>query len=149
MRKTHLIFLLILFSIFLYSEDEIIRKKMPLKAAVFSCIMPAGGQLYNGKLLKSGFVFVIEGSFIGLAIHHHNKAEKYYDRYKASLSVSDYSEYVKYYEKRQSDLFWIGTIIFLSAIDAYVDAHLFNFEEKKNKIHLKFEHNMIGLAYNF
>ncbi len=131
------------------SADEKIIEKKPLKAAVLSCFIPAGGQFYNGKFVKSGFVFALEGSFIGLAVYHHTKAEDYYDRYRTSLSESDYSEYVKYYEKRQSDFFWVGTIVFLSAIDAYVDAHLFNFEEKKNKIHLKFENNMIGLSYNF
>jgi hypothetical protein len=91
----------------------------------------------------------MEGSFIGLATFHHLEAEKYYDKYKVSLSETDYNEYVKYYERRQSDFFWVGTIIFLSAIDSYIDAHLFDFEEKKNKIHLKFEDNTVGLSYNF
>ena len=148
MRKILLIIFLTLILISLLAEEKIITKK-PLKAAVLSCFIPGGGQLYNGKYLKSGFVFAVEGSFIGLAAYHHLEAEKYYDRYKVSLSETDYNEYVKYYEKRQSDFFWVGAIIFLSAIDAYVDAHLFDFEEKKNKIHLKFENNTVGLVYNF
>ncbi|NQT65014.1 MAG: hypothetical protein HQ554_02435, partial [FCB group bacterium] len=123
--------------------------KQPLKAAALSCFFPGGGQLYNGKYLKSGFVFAVEGSFIGLAVYHHLEAENNYDKYKISLSETDYKEYEKYYNKRQSDFFWVGTIIFLSAIDAYIDAHLFDFEEKKNKIHLKFENNTVGLVYNF
>jgi len=133
------------------SADEKIIEKKPLKAAVLSCVIPAGGQFYNGKYIKSGFVFALEGSFIGLAVYHHLEAEKYYNRYKINPDINSdyYKEYVKYYEKRQSDFFWVGAILFLSAIDAYVDAHLFNFEEKKNKIHLKFENNMIGLSYNF
>ena len=148
MRNLLLSISLILIFTSLSADEEILVKK-PLKAAVLSCFIPGGGQLYNGKFVKSGFVFALEGSFISLALYHHTKAEDYYDKYRVSLSESDYSEYVKYYNKRQSDFFWIGTIIFLSAIDAYVDAHLYNFEEKKNKIHLKFENNMIGLSYNF
>lgn len=154
MRKLLLIVFLIFILTSLTAEEKII-KKQPLKAAVLSCFIPGGGQLYNGKYLKTGFVLAVEGSFIGLAAYHHLEAEKYYDKYKVSFSNSEsnsdyyYIEYEKYYEKRQSDFFWIGTIIFLSAIDAYVDAHLFDFEEKKNKIHLKFENNTVGLVYNF
>ena len=148
MRKILSIILLTLFLTSLLAEGEI-RKKQPLKAVALSCLFPGGGQLYNGKIIKCGFVLAVEGSFIGLAAYHHLEAEKYYDRYRVSLSASDYTEYVKYYNKRQSDFFWVGTIIFLSAIDAYVDAHLFDFEEKKNKIHLKFENNTVGLVYSF
>ena len=148
MRKILLIIFLILILISLTAEEKVIAKQ-PLKAAILSCFIPGGGQLYNGKYLKTGFVLAVEGSFIGLAAYHHLEAEKYYDKYRISELDSDYNEYVKYYERRQSDFFWIGTIIFLSAIDAYVDAHLFDFEEKKNKIHLKFENNTIGLSYNF
>ncbi len=148
MRKILLIIFLILLLASLPAEEEIV-KKQPLKAAILSCIIPGGGQLYNGKYLKSGFILTVEGSFIGLALYHHLEAEEYYDRYKFSLSDSDYNEYVKYYERRQSDFFWVGTVIFLSAIDAYIDAHLFDFDEKKNKIHLKFENNTVGLVYNF
>ncbi len=148
MRKIFLIVFLVLILTSLLAEGEI-RKKQPLKAVALSCLFPGGGQFYNGKFIKSGFVLAVEGSFIGLAAYHHLEAEKYYDKYRVSLSETDYNEYVKYYERRQSDFFWIGTIIFLSAIDAYVDAHLFDFEEKKNKIHLKFENNTIGLSYNF
>ena len=148
MRKILLIIFLTLILISLSAEEKVI-KKQPFKAAVLSCFIPGGGQFYNGKYIKSGFILALEGSFIGLAAYHHLEAEKYYDKYKVSLSETDYNEYVKYYERRQSDFFWIGTVIFLSAIDAYVDAHLFDFEEKKNKIHLKFEDNIIGLSYNF
>ena len=147
----HKIFLIIFLVLILssLSAEEVALKKYPLKAVALSCLIPGGGQFYNGKFIKSGFVVAVEGSFIGLAAYHHLEAEKYYDKYEVSKLETDYNEYVKYYERRQSDFFWIGTIIFLSAIDAYVDAHLFDFEEKKNKIHLKFEDNTIGLSYNF
>ena len=141
MRKLLIIISTILIFTSLLADEENIKKK-PLKAVALSCIFPGGGQLYNGKYLKSGFVFALEGSFISLAIYHHTKAEDYYDK-------DNYTEYKNYYEKRQSDLFWIGAIIFLSAIDSYVDAHLFDFEEKKKKIHLKFEDNAVALVYNF
>jgi len=150
MRNVFLVMLLFLIITSVFAEDSS-SKKYPLKAAALSCFIPGGGQLYNGKLVKSGFVFALEGSFIGLALYHHLEAEKNYDEYELDPdnNYANYKEYVNYYEKRQSDLFWIGTIIFLSAIDAYVDAHLFDFDDKKNKIHLKFEENTVSLSYNF
>ncbi len=144
-----LIIIVFIFILTSLSAEEVILKKYPLKAAAFSCFIPGGGQFYNGKLLKSGFIFALEGGLIGLAAYHHLEAEKYYDKYEISLFESDYNEYVNYYEKRQSDFFWIGMVAFLSAIDAYVDAHLYDFEEKKNKIHLKFEDSTFSLVYNF
>ena len=148
MRNLLIILFLFLLLTSLFAEEEFV-KKQPLKAAALSCLIPGGGQLYNRKFVKSGLVFAVEGSLIGLAAYHHLEAENSYDKYEVSLLESDYNEYVKYYEKRQSDFFWIGTVIFLSAIDAFVDAHLFDFQDKKKKIHLKFEDNAVGLAYNF
>lgn len=150
MRKVILVVLLALTITSICAEDVPV-KKHPLKAAALSCLIPGGGQFYNRKLVKSGFVLALEGGFIGLALYHHLEAEDNYDKYALDPdnNLANYEKYVDYYEKRQSDLFWIGTIIFLSAIDAYIDAHLFDFEEKKKKIHLKFEDNTVGLVYNF
>jgi hypothetical protein len=56
---------------------------------------------------------------------------------------------VDYYNKRQSDFWWAGIVIFLSTIDAYVDAHLYDYEDTKQKIRLKFDENMLSLEYKF
>ncbi|MCF7859478.1 MAG: hypothetical protein K9N07_09200 [Candidatus Cloacimonetes bacterium] len=130
------------------AEEENTRK-IPLKAATLSIFIPGGGQFYNEKYVKSGFVLALESGLIGLALYDNNQAEKFYAKYQTSMQENDYDQYVNYYEKRQSDFFWIGMVVFLSMIDAYVDAHLYDFEEKKNKIHLKFEDQTLSLVYNF
>ena len=143
-----MIFLITLFCC-TFAEEIEVKKKKPFKAAALSLFIPGGGQLYNSAYLKSIGVMVLETSMIGLAVYHHFKAEDYYDKYRISENENDYNDYLDYYYKRQSDLWWLGAVVFLSTIDAFVDAHLFNFEEKKNKIHLKFENNMISLSYKF
>ncbi|MDO9578228.1 MAG: DUF5683 domain-containing protein [Candidatus Cloacimonadales bacterium] len=136
-------------------EKDSIQTKIPFKAAALSFFIPGGGQFYNENYLKSAAVFALEGSLIALAAYHYSESERYYDKSKDSLSYTYdqrrkyYGQYVNYYEKRQSDFWWLGTVIFLSTIDAYVDAHLFDYDDRKNKIHLKFENNMISLQYNF
>ena len=149
MRKLMIsVFLIILF-VHAFGEEVELKTKKPFKAAALSLCIPGGGQFYNGAYLKSTGVLMLESGMIGLAVYHHFKAEDYYDKYRISESENDYNDYLNYYYKRQSDLWWLGTVVFLSTIDAFVDAHLFNFEEKKNKIHLKFEDNVISLSYHF
>jgi len=153
MRKTViLLFLLLLGFSFLMADHSVEKEpanKVPMKAAALSIFIPAGGQFYNESYWKASGVFVLEGSLIGLAIYHHLKSEDYFKISKNNSNPYYYDQYVKFYNKRQSDFWWLGTVIFLSTIDAYVDAHLFNFEENKKKIHLKFEDNMLSLQYNF
>ena len=143
MRKLLISIFLILLSIHAFGEEVEIKTKKPFKAAALSLIIPGGGQLYNGAYLKSTGVLVLESSMIGLAAYHHFKAEDSYDQYKISGNEDDYNDYLDYYYKRQSDLWWLGVVVF------FVYAHLLNFEEKKNKIHLKFEDNIVSLSYHF
>ena len=146
MNKLILLVLILFISSLIFAEEV---TKKPFKAAALSFFIPGAGQLYNEAYLKSGIVIALEGSLIGLAMYHNSKAEYYYDKYKLTASEDQYNLYLDYYYKRQSDFWWVGVVVFLSTIDAFVDAHLFNFEEKKNKIHLKFEDNVISLSYSF
>ncbi len=139
MRKYLLIIIFLAFCSFIFADEV---KKNPIKSATLSLFIPGAGQFYNEQFIKSGVIIALESSFAGLAIYHHLEAEKYYDK-------GDLNNYDKYYYKKQNDLWWLGTIIFLSTIDAFVDAHLFDFEEKKKKIHLKFSNNALSLSYNF
>lgn len=123
--------------------------KIPMKAAVLSLFIPGCGQYYNESYWKATGILALEGGLIGLAIYHNYKSDEYYDKFLNTESPTYYSEYIKFYDKRQSDFWWIGTVIFLSTIDAYVDAHLFDFDKKKSKLHLIFEENMLSLQYKF
>jgi len=135
--------------LFLFAVLNAEVEKKPLKAAALSTLIPGGGQLYNQNYWKSGAVFILESSLIGLAVYHHLEAEKYYENYQLSNDTDDYENYLNSSNEQQSYLFWLGTIIFLSAGDAFVDAHLTDFEKKKKKLHLKFEDNILSLSYQF
>lgn len=124
-------------------------EKKPLKAAALSVLLPGGGQYYNEKKLKSALVLSGEAILVGLSYYQHYKSEDYYDKYEKTLNESYYNKYLDYYYKKQNTLWWLGASIFLSALDAYVDAHLFNFEEKKRQIHLKFDNKMLGISFKF
>jgi len=141
--------LLIIIMVITFSCSALENGKKPLKAAALSFFAPGVGQLYNESYLKFGLVCAVETSLIGLTIYHHFKAEDYYNKYEMIENEEYYSKYSDYYYKKQNDLWWLGVTIFLSTVDAYVDAHLYNFEENKKKIHLKFDGQSIGFIYNF
>ncbi len=124
-------------------------KYNPLKAAMLSAFIPGGGQFYNDKKLKS---FLVAGGEITLALklsYDLDKKNYYYNKYKKTQSQIDYQNFVKYYEKKQSDIFWLGFYIILSATDAFVDAHLYNFNSEKNKIKILFGKNKLEVKYEF
>jgi len=43
----------------------------------------------------------------------------------------------------------MGITLAFSTLDAYIDAHLSNFKEEKEKIHIRFEEETLLLEYNF
>ena len=151
MKKVNIIFLIILISFPLISQEIVYREavKKPLKAAALSFFIPGAGQFYNESYWKCAAVVAIEGSLIGLYTYHFIKENDYYDKYEKTLDTKYYDKYTDYYNKRQNDLWWLGTAIFLSTLDVFVDAHLFNFEENRDKIHLKFEDKKLILSYRF
>ena len=141
MRKT--IFLLIFLIIIKTAwSEEISQNKKAFKAAALSVLIPGGGQFYNESYWKFGGICFLETSLIGLTVYHHQQSQKFYDDYVVSQNSDDYENYLNFYDKRQSDLFWLGTTVFLSALDAFVDA-------QKKKIHLRFGENAFILSYKF
>ncbi len=124
-------------------------EKKPFKAAALSFFLPGGGQLYNESYLKFGIFAATECSIIGYAFYHYQKSEDYYDQFIATGDETYYNQYLDYYYKRQNDYWWLGVTIFLSTIDAYVDAHLYNYEKTKKKVRLKFEKSALLISYEF
>jgi hypothetical protein len=105
----------------------------PTGALLRSMVFPGWGQLCNRKYIKSLVVMAGEGYCIVQAIRHWDLANQAYDRFvqtddsdsRKSLYYYDYD----YYQDRRNLFLWLsGVAIFLSMIDAYVDAHLANFD---------------------
>ena len=124
--------------------DPGIAKKRANRAALLSTVLPGAGQFYNKKYWK---IPILYGGFIalGYAIEFNNR---YYKTFKTaykyrvdgdSTTIDDYENIYpdneallvrKDYYRRTRDLFWIITagVYVLNIIDAYVDAHLADFD---------------------
>ncbi len=148
----HILIILILLMTLSIPLSAFDTGRSSLKAGLLSAALPGGGQFYNHAYVKSAVFLASEATFVGLAIYHTNQINYYYDKANnaASGNYSFYQgEYQLNYNRRQSDYFWIGATVFLSIIDAYVDADLYNFDKKRKEIHLKYEDEKIGLELKF
>jgi hypothetical protein len=149
MRYLCLLLLIFTVSSALFAFDT---GRSSLQAGLYSAILPGSGQFYNHAYAKSAIFFASEATFVSLAFYHTNRINYYIDKAN-NAAPGDYSNYQRLYQlnytRRQNDYWWIGTTVFLSIIDAYVDADLYNFDQKKKEIHLKYEDQKIGLELKF
>ena len=95
------------------------------KTAFYLSVVPGGGQLYNGKILKGSLVFALE-SFAMYSWLENAKIYRDYDLINKPLSKN------RYLEKRNKYAWWVIFIYFYSMIDAMVDAHLSPFDQIMN-----------------
>jgi len=122
------------------TQDSVfVMSKSPWGAVLRSAILPGWGQFYNESYWK---IPVIWGGIGALAygwVDRNKLTVKYRDLYNKSLlesenGKSEYKQLREFY-KDQRDLFavFMGLAYFLNLVDAYVDAHLFDFDVSKNK----------------
>jgi len=93
-------------------------KKSPKGAMIRSLILPGWGQFYNGKWFKG---IVIGGTEIGLVIDAVIQNQM-------AVRAADQLEREFYQENRSLAIWWLGAAILYSITDAFVDAHLYDFD---------------------
>ena len=149
MKRFSVVLLLILLCSCIFAQPV---KKNPNKAALCS-IFPGGGQIYNEAYIKAGAIIGIQTYLIITAIHNDAKVQDYKDKINSTsdeILLAEYRNKQKQYkEKRTRDFWWMGITLAFSTLDAYIDAHLSNFKEEKEKIHIRFEEETLLLEYNF
>ena len=103
-------------------ESNAIKKtlKNPTCAMIKSATIPGWGQFYNEKVFKGIIIAGIETSLVANAVIQNQYAQ-------ASTS---YLEREFYRDNRGLSIWWLTGVILYSVADAYVDAHLFEFDEK-------------------
>lgn len=148
-KVIYAIILVLLCTVQLYAQSP----KSPTRAALYSAVLPGGGQIYNHAYAKAGVVWGVQAYLIGRAIVHDDKVDEY--RNKRDKTSDEYlkmyydTKLQDYKEMRTSDFWWMGATTILSVLDAYVDAHLSNFDAEKARIHLLFDDDKLTLQYRF
>jgi len=100
-------------------------KPSPAGAAIRSLLFPGWGQIYARQPLKAVIYGGIQQGFM-YGVYHEHKLHQYYK------SIGDASR-ADFYENNRNRMGWYLTAaLILSVMDAYVDAHLYNFDVSKN-----------------
>ncbi len=114
--------------------DSLLERKSPMGALLRSVAFPGWGQFYNRKYFKSLVVFGAEAAFITMAAVDWSRMNKHKKNFQNPDNPERYWEFeqFEFYEDRRNLFLWVTSgIIFLSMFDAYVDAHLYNFDKEK------------------
>jgi hypothetical protein len=114
--------------------DTTLETKSPTGALLRSVAFPGWGQFYNRKYFKSAVVFGAETTFITLAAIEWGRMNEHKRNFQNPDHPDRYWEFeqFEFYEDRRNLFLWITAgIVFLGMFDAYVDAHLYNFDREE------------------
>ena len=116
-------------------------RKSPTTAVLLSAVLPGAGQFYNESYWKIPLIGGLIGYFGYEYFRQNNLYKDYRDRYAESqtpqapsgdLSLKTLREF---YRDQRDDFVWYFTIVYvLNLVDAYIDAHLFDFDVKDEKL---------------
>lgn len=116
------------------NDSGFVMQKSPMGALLRSAVLPGWGQFYNESYWKVPIIWGVSAWFVYFWIDRNDNYKIYQNLYNISLTESsngnsDYKRLRDFY-RDDRDLFaiYIGLTYFLNLIDAYVDAHLFDFD---------------------
>ena len=119
-------------------DSTFVMKKAPWGAVGRSALLPGWGQFYNESYWKIPIFWGVMGWFVYLYIDNNKLYKEYQDLYSESLEEypngdPDYKQARDFYrDQRDQWALFLGLTYFLNLVDAYVDAHLFDFNVNEN-----------------
>ncbi|MCJ7507898.1 MAG: DUF5683 domain-containing protein [candidate division Zixibacteria bacterium] len=116
----------------------ILPKKSPFGALVRSVALPGWGQFYNKQPLKGSLIFATETTLlVAVAVEWKRRDEHLKTFNQLPLDSPDKSwefELYQFHRDNRNLFLWsLAGVVFYSMMDAYVDAHLFNFKQDQVK----------------
>lgn len=150
-----IIFLLLTFYTTSYSQDTennisnettsdtvFVMSKSPWGAVARSAVIPGWGQFYNESYWKIPVVWGTAAWFVYNWVDNNNLYNDYKSLYQSS--ESEYYRRLRNFYRDQRDKFtiYLGLLYLLNLVDAYVDAHLFDFNVNENMGRNDFQINL-------
>ena len=112
--------------------------KSPVKAVFLSAVFPGGGQIYTRNYWRAAGLGTVEVSLAGAAMVEVWRMNK----------ATDQAEIDQHFEKQRSLWWWTAGVGAFSMVDAYVDAHLYRFDEQGGMAIRLRPMGGVGLALN-
>ncbi len=143
MKNIFLLTFLLLLAGWLGAEDKdltAVPKRSPALAVALSAVVPGGGQVYTANYLKAG-AFAGSLGYLGYRYLKEDRAAK------ASTSLYEWWDHD--WERRNYKWWFIGVWL-VSLADAYVDAHLYRFDDQAEpELSLRAGPGYAALAWRF
>ncbi len=98
---------------------KIAKPQSPWGGFFRSVLIPGWGQLHQGRVLPAAFFVAAEAVTVGLAVQANSELQKITDK-----TDPDYTRLV---DKREDWLVFVGVNHLLSATEAFIAAHLWDF----------------------
>uniref|UniRef100_A0A832DLM0 DUF5683 domain-containing protein n=1 Tax=Ignavibacterium album TaxID=591197 RepID=A0A832DLM0_9BACT len=114
------------------SDTVFIMSKSPWGAVARSAVIPGWGQFYNESYWKIPVIWGTAAWFVYNWVDNNNLYNDYKSLYQSS--ESEYYRRLRNFYRDQRDKFtiYLGLLYLLNLVDAYVDAHLFDFNVNEN-----------------
>ncbi len=127
-------------------SEVFVMQKSPWGAVLRSAVLPGWGQFYNESYFKIPVIWGISAWLLYIWIDNNDSYIKYRQLY-ANTPIEQYRSLRTFY-RDQRDLFtiYIALVYVLNLVDAYVDAHLFDFSVEENFMNGS---PMFGIKFNF
>ncbi len=142
------------------SDSVFVMAKSPWFAVLQSAVVPGLGQIYNESYIKAPIIWGAAALLVYGWVYYNNRYSDYgnnysyyYNLYQQTQNPMDksYAFFYKNYRDQyrdQRDLFtiYMGLVYLLNLVDAYVDAHLFDFNVTDGPVN---NSPMLNLRINF
>lgn len=127
-------------------DSVFVMHKSPWGAVLRSAILPGLGQIYNRSYYKAPLIWGLSAYLIYGWVSNHNSYINFADAYNSNPSA--YNKFYRDSYRDQRDLIsvYLGITYFLNLLDAYVDAHLFDFTVEEDFLT---RYPMIGVKIPF
>ena len=113
--------------------------KTPMLALGFSVVLPGAGQIYDESYWKVPIIWGLGGYWIYEYIANNNNYKDYRDQYLQSLPETQGSGNGRllrlrdfYRDERDKFGWYLGVLYLANIIDAYIGAHLYDFDVSPN-----------------
>lgn len=129
-------------------DEEFVMQKSPWGAVLRSVVIPGWGQFYNESYWKIPLIWGLMTYYASIWIKSHRlywDNQQYYLDYKdkdVNLANFYLSRRKLYRNQRDDFAVYIGLVYFLTLVDAYVDAHLFDFDVGPDLFTIGFQLNV-------
>ncbi len=136
------------------TKPKVIERKSPTGAVIRSLILPGWGQVYVKQYWKAPLFFSGAVVMYYYVFKHNNDYQKYASEYE-DISKSNPNSIEAFILKakrensrdnRDISIFFLCGVYLLSAVDAYVNAHLYHFDVQENfSLRFSIERNYFAL----